>query len=205
MKKQKPFEPPPAENTADRILEQSMKLFFQKGYHGTSIDDITQATGVTKGALYWHYRNKEEVLKRIIEEYEKRYLDSLIQAVKEVKGSALDKFGKFFRYNAAFPYYHPDLCVSFTTLSGELVGAHHPIEPEIHRINKKHQKFLSELIRQGKKEKIFKKEIDPDYAALVLIAFQSGSLLHWSMNRDEIEGKVYVDIGRKIMLSGLMA
>ena len=204
MKKPKPIEPPPAENTAYRILEQSMRLFFQKGYHGTSIDDITQATGVTKGALYWHYRNKEEVLKRIVEEYEKRYLDSLIQAVKVVKGSIIDKFGKFFRYNATFPYYHPDLCVSFTTLSGELVGAHHSIEPEIHRINKKYQKFLSGLIRQGKKEKIFKKEIDPDYAALVLIAFQSGSLLHWSMNRGEIDGKVYVDVGRKIMLSGLM-
>jgi len=205
MKKSKSIDSPQTENTADRILTQSMKLFFQKGYHGTSIDDITQATGVTKGALYWHYRNKEDVLKKIVEEYEKRYLDSLIQAVKEVKGGIFDKFEKFFRYNAAFPYYHPDLCVSFTTLSGELVGAHHPIEPEIHRINKKYQKFLSGLIRQGKKEKIFKKDLDPDYAALVLIAFQSGSLLHWSMNRDEIEGKVYVDIGKKIMLSGLMA
>jgi AcrR family transcriptional regulator len=182
-----------------------MRFFFQKGYHGTSIDDITKATGVTKGALYYHYRNKEEVLKRIIEEYEKRYLNGLIQAVKEVKGNILDKFGKYFRYNAAFPYYNPDLCVSFTTLSGELVGAHHPIETEIRRINKKHQGFLTKLILQGKKEKVFKKEIDPAYAALILIAFQSGILLHWSMNRDEIEGKAYVDIGKIIMLSGLMA
>jgi AcrR family transcriptional regulator len=205
MKKPKSLEHSPAGNTADRILNQSMRFFFQKGYHGTSIDDITKATGVTKGALYYHYRNKEEVLKRIIEEYEKRYLNGLIQAVKEVKGSVLDKFGKYFRYNAAFPYYNPDLCVSFTTLSGELVGAHHPIESEIRRINKKYQEFLSGLIRQGKKEKVFKKEIDPDYAALILIAFQSGILLHWSMNRDEIEGKAYVDIGRIIMLSGLTA
>jgi len=205
MNKPKSIKHPPVENTADRILDQSMRLFFQKGYHGTSIDDITKATGVTKGALYWHFKNKEEVLKRIMEEYEKRYLNGLIRAVKEVKGSVLDKFGKYFRYNAAFPYYYPDLCVSFTTLSGELVGAHHPIEPRIRRINKKYQEFLSGLIRQGKKEKVFKKEIDPDYAALILIAFQSGILLHWSMNRDEIEGKAYVDIGKKIMLTGLMA
>ena len=205
MKKPKSIEHPPVENTAGRILDQSMRLFFRKGYHGTSIDDITKATGVTKGALYWHYRNKEEVLKRIIEQYEKRYLNGLIQAVKEVKGSVLDKFGKYLRYNAAFPYYNPDLCVSFTTLSGELVGAHHPIEPKIRRINKKYKEFLSKLIRQGQKEKVFKMEVDPDYAALILIAFQSGILLHWSMNKDEIEGKAYVDIGKIIMLSGLMA
>jgi len=205
MKKPKSNKHPPVENTADRILDQSMRLFFQKGYHGTSIDDITKATGVTKGAFYWHFKSKEEVLKRIIGEYEKRYLDGLIQAVKEVNGNILDKFGKYFRFNAAFPYYNPDLCVSFTTLSGELVGAHHPIEPEIRRINKKYKEFLSGLMRQGQKEKVFKMEIDPDYAALILIAFQSGILLHWSMNRDEIEGKAYVDIGKKIMLSGLMA
>jgi hypothetical protein len=60
-------------------------------------------------------------------------------------------------------------------------------------------------VLQGINVKTFKKEIDPDYAALIPIALQAGILLHWSMNRDEIEGKADVDIGKKIMLLGLMA
>ena len=181
-----------------------MRIFLEKGYHGTSIDDITQAAGVTKGALYWHFKSKENLLRKIIEEFEKKFLDGLIQAVGEVQGSIIDKIDKFFRYNAAFPYYNRELCVSFTTLSGELIGAHHPIEPEIRRIYKKYQNFLSNLIIRGKKEKIFKREIDADLAALIIIAFHDGILLQWSMNREKIDGKAYVKTFKKIMLNGLM-
>jgi AcrR family transcriptional regulator len=45
-------------DTANRILIQAMRIFLEKGYHGTSVDDITQAAGLTKGALYWHFRSK---------------------------------------------------------------------------------------------------------------------------------------------------
>jgi AcrR family transcriptional regulator len=197
----KAFQP---KDTANRILIQAMRIFLEKGYHGTSIDDITQAAGLTKGALYWHFRSKEDLLKRIIGEFEKRFLDSLIQTVGEVQGNIVDKIEKYFRYNATFAYYNRELCVSFTTLSGELVGAHHVIEPEIKRIYKKYQKFLSNLILQGKKEKIFKKEIDSELAALIIIAFHDGILLQWSMNRDKIDGEAYVNTFKKIMLKGLM-
>jgi AcrR family transcriptional regulator len=194
-----------SQKTANRILHQAMRIFLEKGYHGTSVDDITRAAKLTKGALYWHFRSKEDVLNRIIEEYEGRFLDGMMQAVNEVRGSILDKVEKYFRYNAAFAYYNRELCVSFDTLAAELVGAHHGVEAEFRRIYKKYQRFLSNLIVQGKKEKFFKKEIDENLAALVMIAFHVGILLQWSMNKDEIDGKAYVNTFKKIMLQGLMA
>jgi len=131
-------------------------------------------------------------------------LDGMIQAVEEVKGSISDKIEKYFQYNAAFAYYNRELCVSFDTLAAELVGAHHGIETEFRKIYKKYQKFLSNIILQGKKEKIFKKEIDENLAALVIIAFQGGILVQWSMNRDKIDGEAYVNTFKEIMLNGLM-
>jgi hypothetical protein len=131
-------------------------------------------------------------------------LDKLIQAVAQVKGGASEKFTKYVRFNATFANFNRELCVSFTTLAAELVGAHHGIEPEIKRIYQKYQNFLSSLILQAKKEKVFKKEIDPDLAALVIMAFHDGILLQWSMNRDKIDGEAYVKMFKKIMLQGLM-
>lgn len=191
--------------TADRILLQGMRIFLEKGYHGTSIDDITQAAGVTKGALYWHFRSKEELLQKIVEDFEKRFLDGLIRAVRGVRGNIQDKFEKYFHYNAAFSYYNRELCVSFTTLAAELVVAHHGTEHQFKRIYKKYQKFLSWLILQGKKEKVVKEEIDPDLAALIVIAFHDGILIRGFMNRNEIDGEAYVNTFKKIMLQGLMA
>lgn len=194
-----------SQETANRILNQAMRIFLAKGYHGTSIEDITRAAKLTKGALYWHFRSKEDLLKRIVEEYEKRFLDGMIQAVNEVKGNIPDKIEKYFRYNAAFAYYNRELCVSFETLAAELIGAHHGIEAKFRRIYRKYQKFLSNLIVQGKKEKVFKREMEEDLSALVIIAFHVGILLQWSMNKDEIDGEAYVNSFKKIMLNGMMA
>jgi TetR/AcrR family transcriptional repressor of nem operon len=47
--------------TRQKIIEKSMQLFSVKGYFNTSIADIVQETGLTKGGLYGHFRNKEEI------------------------------------------------------------------------------------------------------------------------------------------------
>ncbi len=205
MGKSKANQKPQPPNTEERILQEAMRLFLERGYHGTSIDDITQAAGLTKGALYWHFRSKEDLLKRIIKEFEERFLNALIRTVGDVKGSALDKFEKYIRFNSAFAYYHRELCVSFETLAGELTGAHHRIESEFRRIYKKYQKFLSDLILQGKREKVFKRELHPDLTSLALMAFHYGVLVHWSRNREEIDGEAFVNTFKRIMLQGLMA
>ena len=46
-------------NTKERILEEALKLFSQSGYMGTSMNDIAAELGVTKAALYKHYKSKQ--------------------------------------------------------------------------------------------------------------------------------------------------
>jgi len=50
-----------AERTKQMIVEQAAALFNRQGYAGTSIDDIMRATGLSKGGLYTHFKNKEEI------------------------------------------------------------------------------------------------------------------------------------------------
>src|SRR6476620_8900185 len=47
------------------IVATAADLFARKGFGATSLDDIGEALGVTKGALYYHIKNKEEILKLI--------------------------------------------------------------------------------------------------------------------------------------------
>ena len=49
------------EQTRQRIITQSTELFNTKGYQATSLSDITQATQLTKGAIYGHFQNKEDI------------------------------------------------------------------------------------------------------------------------------------------------
>ncbi len=57
-----------AEATRLTILEKAFELIYAKGYQTTSIDDIIATTQVTKGAFYYHFKNKDEMGVSIINE-----------------------------------------------------------------------------------------------------------------------------------------
>ena len=53
-------------DTKERILQVALDLFAQKGYEGVSVSDIAGALGMTKGALYRHYENKQAIFDGIL-------------------------------------------------------------------------------------------------------------------------------------------
>jgi TetR/AcrR family acrAB operon transcriptional repressor len=50
-----------AQETRNRILDFAEHVFNEKGVSRTSLDDLARAAGVTRGAIYWHFRNKAEL------------------------------------------------------------------------------------------------------------------------------------------------
>src|ERR1700753_3374417 len=50
-----------AEQTKQFIIEKTAPIFNTKGYAGTSVSDMTEATGLTKGSIYGNFANKDEV------------------------------------------------------------------------------------------------------------------------------------------------
>lgn len=57
----------------ERILEEALQLFAQNGYTGTSMNDIAARLGVTKAALYKHYKSKQEILDSIVARADDEY------------------------------------------------------------------------------------------------------------------------------------
>ena len=54
--------------TKRKIFEIAMKLFSEKGYEATSVEEITATVGVAKGTLYYHFNSKEEIFNFLIDE-----------------------------------------------------------------------------------------------------------------------------------------
>ena len=76
--------------TKRKIFEASMKLFAEKGYDATSIEEITATVGVAKGTLYYHFSSKEEIFQFLVEEGVKLLKNSI--AIKTDKlTNSLDK------------------------------------------------------------------------------------------------------------------
>ena len=60
-----------AEDTRAALVETARSLFAERGYADVSIDDITEGTRVTRGALYHHFEDKRELFRAVVEEVER--------------------------------------------------------------------------------------------------------------------------------------
>ena len=73
--------------TKRKIFETSMRLFAEKGYENTSIEEITATVGVAKGTLYYHFTSKEEIFDFLVQE-----------GVKLLQNSVEIKISKYANY-----------------------------------------------------------------------------------------------------------
>ena len=62
-------------STKELILKEALKLFSENGYAGTSMSDIAKPLGITKAALYKHFKSKQQIFDEILSESEERFKD----------------------------------------------------------------------------------------------------------------------------------
>jgi len=70
-----------AKRTRQHLLAAARRVFADKGYAGASIDDIAQAARCSKGAYYFHFASKEDVLLALVDDWAQASLERLAQAV----------------------------------------------------------------------------------------------------------------------------
>ena len=190
------------EETRRKIVLAALELFVRKGYHATSMIDIMNKVGLTKGSFYAHFRSKGDMLLLIIERYRARFLDGIIKHVNESEGNALDRLHQCISFSARFVTEHENLCVFLTFLSTEL-KADVDFEPMLKSVYRDYQKFIGGIIRQGVTQGLVDKTTDPDLAALTFMALHDGMLHQWVLNKNMIDGRGYVRTFRKIFFHGL--
>lgn len=60
----------PPEVRRAQILDAALRCFARKGYHAAKVDDIASDSGLSKGAIYWHFDSKEEIFLALLDAYE---------------------------------------------------------------------------------------------------------------------------------------
>jgi AcrR family transcriptional regulator len=74
-------------DTRARIQQIAVELFSEHGYEGTSLREIAEQLGVTKAALYYHFKSKEDIILSLVEDYQAQ-MDALIGWARERPGNA---------------------------------------------------------------------------------------------------------------------
>ena len=74
-----------AKATIEAILSVSAKLFLQKGFDKTSMMDIATAAGISKGAIYHHFKSKDEIIKSVMEKQEQSVKGTIENFMEETR------------------------------------------------------------------------------------------------------------------------
>lgn len=84
--------------TRNKILAESKQLVFENGFSGTSIDQILERTGITKGAFFYHFKTKNHLAKALIEEFAREdifHMNEALKSTENLKGDALERLLQF--------------------------------------------------------------------------------------------------------------
>ena len=134
------------------ILKSAAAAFRRRGYHGASVDEIASALQMTKGNLYYYFRNKEDIL-YACHEYS---LDILLRLMREVVAEAVPADQKLRKLILAFVHLILDeLQGTALTLDPEALSA-----PLLAKVIAKRDEFdrgMRAIIQQGMDEGLFAK------------------------------------------------
>ena len=83
-----------AEKTRQAVIESALDVFSEKGYAKATFDEIAARAGFTKGAVYWYFRNKADLVAALIKEYMERKRSELVPNIPE--GDTLDDLLDYF-------------------------------------------------------------------------------------------------------------
>lgn len=167
-----------AERTKQFIIEKTAPIFNMKGYSGTSMSDITEATGLTKGSIYGNFENKDEVAIAAFKFNVKRLQDTFAKEIEKQKTFK----DKLLVYPRLYSDYY-DLRVTqggcpIINTATEADDTHPVLRKKVENTILAWRDKLADLIQQGITAGEFKAQsIDPERTALTIIAIIEGAVM----------------------------
>jgi AcrR family transcriptional regulator len=172
-----------AERTRQYIIETTAPLFNTKGYEGTSLSDLIDATGLTKGSLYGNFKDKEEISTEAfrysvskVKEMVKKELDGVISYKKQL--IALLDFYSAYVFDPPIPGGCPLLNTAI-----EADDHHTSMRKVVTKELLSTIDFISSLIKKGITAGEFKKNIKPNELAYTFFCSVEGALMFARVER----------------------
>jgi TetR/AcrR family transcriptional repressor of nem operon len=166
-----------AEKTRQFIIEKTAPIFNTKGYAGTSLNDMTASTGLTKGSIYGNFTNKDEVALAAFD-YNLQQVGNIISDEMSKKESIQDKLLVYVTvYSNCLKQTFPTGGCPILNTAVEADDTH----PELRKkamsaiLSWKHK--ITNLIEKGIENKEFNASIDSEEIALTIIAMIEGGTM----------------------------
>jgi TetR/AcrR family transcriptional repressor of nem operon len=173
----------------ERIVFEALRLFSLKGFLSTSVQDILEAAGASKGGFYNHFRSKEELFHAVLTEARRIWrdknlagLDELEKPVEKVK-RLLTNFKDIYLQDTACL---PGGCV-FVTLSVELDDQFPDLAREVNKGFDGLKAMIGRLLEQGRELGELRSDTDTQAVAELIFAGILGSTVIYGVDKSTVK------------------
>ena len=170
-----------AEQTRQDLLAAALAVFSRKGFDATRLEDIAEAAGVTRGAVYHHFGGKNELYLSLLETASNVGSQAIEKAIQE-GGTFLQIVNRILVYSLSLleedTRFRQVMALSLKTSQASGVGERE--RQQAHNLVQSIAGFFQTGIGQGE----VRPDLDPHTAARALLGYQNGLSMLWLANRD---------------------
>ncbi len=180
----------------ESLLQVAVKLFNERGYDGTSMEDLSRKLGITKSAIYHHVPSKEELLRLSVD----RALDGLFEvaaSTDQLEGRAIDRLEHLVRGSVLVLADR----LPFVTLLLRVRG-NTKVERAALTRRREFDRLVTDLVKQAEAEGDIRPDVDPSVTARLIFGMVN-SLIEWYKPRRGSAATEVADAVCKVAFEGL--
>lgn len=162
-----------AKQTKEDILKAALYVFEEKTYEKSSLNDIAKRAGVTRGAIYWHFKNKFDIFDELSKIYLEKVYNDMALAIEESDGNTKEKIKIFYNEYLDTIFYNEDYR-RYKTIIEFKVSQSKEIEKITNvfiEYSEKYKIIIEKVIEDGKKCGEIRDDVDNDFLSM--------SILNW--------------------------
>ncbi len=180
-----------AEPSRKQLMAAAVDSFARLGYQGTSIDRIAREVGVTKGAVYYHFRDKEELLFEAVKDRIGGFERDVLRAVP-AGGDSIDAL----RRVVDSCFFHATVSNHrrfIITLMIEALDTHPDLSAQFSKVLRRMRVFVADIIRRGQADGQLRLDVDAETAASAFMAGIMGAEIQHYQSPAEVDLRRVLD------------
>ena len=175
-------------NTKKLILEKTLKLMIEQHNSILSVRQISDATGIATGGIYYYFPSKEDLYNEITERYFINYIQFDMDKLRQIKGNTKEKIhdvmAEMFKQKQSGIDFETSDVVDYRIIGDVLTanGFAYENSQEIYkRIIKQLNEFFTEIIEEGQKNREIRQDIPTEDITYSLINMYMGIQYQWDI------------------------
>lgn len=179
-------------NRKQEILELSLELLQTQGYENFSYQDISNALGITKASIHYHFAKKEDLgvaLCSMIQGWHQ----NLFQRVSQANASALEKLELYIQELLSYAKERNKIC-PLSSLQADVTSLPSAMLPALQALDQEELDFIASLLEEGKNSGELNFPGDPKAQAAIVVLSCKGALQYSRIHGPELLNPVLEQI-----------